>query len=384
LAAQTITLLEYDTETETDMSKKQIPQFDPRRQYAALQNVIEPAIAEVLKSGWYINGPAVREFETAFAQYLESPIGIGCASGTDALKLAIRALGIGPGDEVITTPLTFIATIGMIVETGATPVFVDIDPVTFNMNPELVGAAITDRTKAILAVHLYGQCADVGRLMEFGPPVIEDAAQAAGAEDFGHKAGSLGRIACFSFYPTKNLGGCGEGGFVTTNDTVLGDLCRKLLCHGMTDGANAQTPGFNARFDTVQAAALLQKLPYLDEWNNRRRTIAGQYAKLLQDTPVITPTEREGARHVYHQYVIRTDRRDALGDWLTERGVGTARHYKRVAYLHDGFKFLGHAPGLCPEAERATRDTLCLPMFPELTDDEVQYVAEQICAFYSA
>jgi len=360
-----------------------VPLLDLKAQYATIRDKVRPAVDAVMESQYFILGPEVEAFERELAAYVGAKHAIGCASGTDAILLALMALGVGPGDEVVTTPFTFFATAGSIARAGARPVFVDIEPDTFNIAPALVRKAITPRTKAIMPVHLFGQCADMGPILEAAGdiPVIEDAAQALSAEYKGRKAGVLGRVACFSFFPSKNLGGCGDGGALTTNDDALAEKLRLLRVHGARQKYYHDEVGINSRLDALQAAVLRVKLPYLDRWSDRRAANARRYDDLLAGAAVATPAVKPYARHVFNQYTIRTANRDGLRQHLAERGVSTAIYYPVPLHLQKCFAGLGYEPGSLPEAERAAGEVLSLPVYPELTDEMAEHVASSIREF---
>ena len=313
---------------------------------------------------------------------------VAVSSGTDALLVSLMALGVGPGDEVITSPFTFFASAGEVSRLNARPVFVDIEPETFNLDPERLEAAVTGRTKAIQPVHLYGQCADMGPILEIagrrGIPVVEDACQAIGAADRGSAAGTLGSMAAFSFYPTKNLGGAGDAGAVTTNDEGRARLLRSLRMHGETSRYHHALVGGNFRMDAIQAAVLLAKLPHLKSWNERRRSIAARYGELLSDAVrserLALPAEVPGRRHVYHQYVVRVADRDGVRDRMAARGIATAVFYPVPLHRQQCFAGLGYREGSFPEAEKAAKEVLALPIFAEMRNDEIERVAEALLA----
>jgi dTDP-4-amino-4,6-dideoxygalactose transaminase len=305
----------------------------------------------------------------------------------------MMAYDIGPGDEVITTPYSFFATVSAITRLGATPVFADIDPKTFNIDVDLVEEKITERTKAIQPVHLFGQCAEMARLeniaAEYGIPLIEDAAQAIGAEENGHRAGSMSAIGCFSFYPSKNLGGMGDGGFMTTSDDSIAEKLRALRVHGSKERYHHKWVGLNSRLDGFQGAVLRVKLPHLDEWSDRRKSNADRYRKLIQeaglDEFVVVPFERKGCRHIYNQFVIRVPgHRDDLRSYLTENGIGTDIYYPIPLHLQECFRFLGYKEGDLPEAERAAAESLALPIFPELTEGQQELVVNTIADYFKS
>ncbi len=359
-----------------------IPFFNLTRQYQTIGAELEQAAREVLASGQYVLGSRVAGFERQCAELLGVKHAVGVASGTDALALSLRALGIGSGDEVITTPFTFFATAEMISAVGAKPVFVDIQPDTFNLDPSRVESAITTRTKALLPVHLFGLCANMielnGLATKHGLRVIEDAAQAFGAMYLGKRAGALGQAGCFSFFPTKNLGACGDGGLVTTNDDTIADQVRLLAGHGSRAHYQHEAIGCCSRLDALQAALLTVKLRHLEAWNQRRSAVAARYREALAGVEVVTPGEPEGTTHIFHQFTIRPPRRDRLALALQQRGIGTMIYYPIPIHLQEAYKFLGHRPGDFPESERAAAEVLSLPIFPELTDVEVDEVSAAI------
>lgn len=367
-----------------------VPLLDLKEQNSLLRPEIEAALARVLDSNGFILGAEVAALEKELAEYCGTNHAIGCASGSDAILLALMAYDIGPGDEVITTPYSFFATVSSITRLGATPVFVDIEPDTFNIDVSQIEAKITERTKAIEPVHLYGQCADMAALAElgekFGIPVIEDAAQAIGARENGARAGAMGEIGCFSFYPSKNLGGMGDGGFMTTNDDGLAKKLMALRVHGSEERYYHKWVGLNSRLDGFQGAVLRVKLPHLDEWTEKRRANAERYRKLFLDSGLTeeigVPNEREGAYHIYNQFVIRVpERRDQLKEFLGANGVGTDIYYPVSLHLQECFAFLGYREGDLPEAERASKETLALPIFPELKSEQLEFVVEKISEF---
>ena len=370
-----------------------VPLLDLKRQHEALREELREAVGRVLDSQQFILGEEARRLEEELAAYTRARHAVGCGSGSDALLLALLALDVGQGCEVVTTPFTFFATAGAIARTGARPVFADIEPRTYNIDPARVEAALTERARALMPVHLYGQCADVEELMRVaearGLPVIEDAAQAIGADDeAGRRAGSVGAVGCFSFYPTKNLGAAGEAGLVTTNDDALAARMRRLRAHGGATEYHHEEVGFNSRLDAIQAAVLRVKLPHLDEWSDARRERAETYTLMLKDAGleefVTPPYVRPGARHIFHQYVIRVgdSRRDALAEHLKSNGVGTKIYYPVPLHMQPCFAYLGYKEGDFPESERAARETLALPMYPELTRDQQEYVVETIRRFF--
>jgi dTDP-4-amino-4,6-dideoxygalactose transaminase len=361
-----------------------IPLVDLKAQYEPLKGQIQAAWDEVLGSMRLFLGPNVQAFEKEFAAYLGAAEAIGVSDGTSALHLALRACGIGAGDEVITVSHTFIATAEAILLAGARPRFVDIDPSTCLMDVSQVEAAITPHTRAILPVHLYGQCVDMDPLMEIalrhGLVVIEDACQAHGAAYKGRKAGSMGTLAAFSFYFSKNLGAYGEGGMVTTNDAALAHKVRMMRDHGSEKRYYHEMLGWNGRLDELQAAVLRLKLPHLDDWNEARRGIAALYNQNLEQYGVITPREASDNRHVYHLYVIRSAEREALRQALNAQNIGTGIHYPVPIHLQKAFAEFGSTPGSLPVTERVVEEILSLPIYPELGLDQAQRVADAVGA----
>jgi dTDP-4-amino-4,6-dideoxygalactose transaminase len=362
-----------------------------KSQYQSIRDEIDAVVRRVIESQMFVMGPEVGQLEAELAEYCGAAFGIGCASGSDALLLPLMAMEIGPGDEVITTPYSFFATASSIWRTGARPVFVDIEPDTYNIDPAQIEAAITPRTRAIIPVHLYGQTADIDPIDaiadRYGLFVLEDAAQAIGAAYHGRRVGGLGQVAAFSFYPSKNLGGFGDGGLMTTDDPTLNRKLARLRVHGMEPKYHHQEVGINSRLDALQAAVLRVKLRHLDSWTARRREAAGRYAALFRaeglDEVVTLPVERPGHHHVYNQYVIRVpaEVRDALREDLTSRQIGTEIYYSIPLHLQKCFDALGHRPGDFPVAEAAARETLALPMYPELTEEQQRYVVGSIRQF---
>ncbi|NQT53231.1 DegT/DnrJ/EryC1/StrS family aminotransferase [bacterium] len=357
-----------------------VPMLHLKAQYATLRDQVRPVIDEVCDSQYFILGPQVQAFEDEVAAYTGATHAIGCASGTDAILLALMALGVGQGDEVITTPFTFFATGGSISRLGATPVFVDIDPETFNIDPSAIAPAITPNTKAIVPVHLFGQCADMKAILDAAGdiPVVEDAAQALSAEFDGKKAGTLGALGCFSFFPSKNLGGFGDGGMVTTHDDALAERVRCLRTHGAKQRYYHDEIGFNSRLDALQAAILRVKLPHLDAWSDARAANAARYGTLFEGVGVVTPVTRPECRHVYNQYTLRVANRDAVMDHLKANGIGCAIYYPVPLHRQTCYADLGYAEGSLPEAERAAAEVLSIPVYPELTDEMAAYVVEKI------
>lgn len=361
-----------------------IPCADPRASYLARKDELDAAIAGVLEGGRYILGDRVAEFEAAFAAYLGVPHAIGVGNGTDALLVALRACGIGPGDEVVTVSHTAVATVSAIELAGARPVLVDIEPRYFGLDPALLEAAISERTKAIIPVHLYGHPVDLDPVLriarERGLRVIEDCAQAHGARYGGRRVGWFGDIAAFSFYPTKNLGAFGDGGLVATADAELARRARLLREYGWQD-RQSQVPGWNTRLDELQAAILLVKLRYLDEDNSKRARIARLYRELLVDSGLVLPSERRGSEHTYHLFVVRTPHREALLAHLEREGIRALVHYPVPVHLQPAY--LGRLPGseALHETESAAAEVVSLPLFPELPDADARRVAEAVCAF---
>lgn len=357
----------------------QIPFVNLKAQYETLKDEVAEAIRGILDSAQFIGGEALASFERDFAAYCQVRHARGVANGTDALHLALRAFGIGHGDEVITTAHTFIATAAAIVATGARPVFVDIDPATCTIDPRMIERALTDRTKAIVPVHLFGQPADMDPIKDIarrrGLYVIEDAAQAHGAEYQGVRTGALGDVACFSFYPGKNLGAYGDGGAITTNNAAIAERIERLRDHGRTNHYSHAEIGFNSRLDALQAAILQVKLRRLDEWNANRRRAAEWYAAELAQSGIRTPFVRKGSTHVYHLYVIATNERDAIRNKLNEAGVATGIHYPVPLHLQPALVHLGYRQGDLPYCEAMAAQSLSLPMFPELTRDQVRRIA---------
>jgi dTDP-4-amino-4,6-dideoxygalactose transaminase len=366
-----------------------VPLLDLRAQFQEIRGEVMAAVERVFESQHFILGPEVEAFEREAAEYCRVKHAIGCGSGSDALLLALIALGVGPGDEVITASFTFFATASSITRLGARPVFVDISPDDFNIDPDLIDRAITPRSKAILPVHLFGQCAEMDAIREVverhNLPVIEDAAQAIGAEYHKQRAGAMGAIGCFSFFPSKNLGGAGEGGLITTNDDHLAEKLRLLRVHGMRPKYYHQIVGINSRLDALQAAVLGVKLKYLDEWSDARRRNAETYGRLFAEAgveEVVAPTVRPNRRHIFNQYTISCSRRDDLLDFLKRRGVGSEIYYPVPLHLQECFLNLGYKPGDLPVTERASRECLSLPIYPELTEEMQRYVVERITEFY--
>ena len=384
-------------------SSATVPMLDLKRQYASIKDEIGAAVERVLSSQHFIGGPELEAFERESAEYLGVRACVGCASGTDALWLALQACGVGPDTSVITTPFSFFATVSAIVRCGATPVLADIDPATLNLDPGKVASALQRRrnVRALMPVHLYGQCADMDRFEELaqqhGVAIVEDAAQAFGAAWNRKKAGGLGKAACFSFYPTKNLSAGGDAGCVTTDDEDLAVHVRRLRNHGSEHRYYHREIGWNSRLDALQAAILRVKLKHIDDWNQRRRMIACRYHGLLvaaglvqapaqsvsPQAPIALLASLPGAYHIYHQFVVRALDRDRLRAFLTERGIGSEVYYPVPLHLQQCFAYLGYKAGDLPESERAAKEVLALPMFPELEEDEQRRVVAAIAEFYS-
>ncbi len=362
-----------------DLTRTEVPFLDLQAQYGAIRNDIVSAMISVADSTRYALGPRVTDFERRFASYTGADHCVAVNSGTSALHLSLIAAGVGPGDEVITVPMTFIATTWAISYVGATPVFVDVDPVSYTMDTEQVEARITSRTKAMLPVHLYGQTADMSPLLDIGRrhgiPVIEDAAQAHGAGYRDRTAGSMGLLGCFSFYPGKNLGAAGEGGAVVTNDGAIADRLRSLRDHAQSERYHHKELGFNYRMDAIQGAVLGVKLRHLDSWLSARRAHAATYRELLDGLPIQLPTELSDRKHVWHLYVVLHPERDRLQAELDAVGISTGLHYPIPVHLQAAYSHLGHRVGDFPVAERVANECLSLPMYPELDRDQMEAVA---------
>jgi len=370
-----------------------VPLLDLVAQYRAIKHEVLPALQAVVESQQFIMGPAVAQLEAAVAQLSHARHGIACASGTDALLLPLKALDLRPGDEVITTPFTFFATAGAIHNAGGTPVFVDIEPDTLNLDPRAVEAAVTPRTRAILPVHLYGQMAALERLMAIanrggrGIRVIEDAAQAIGArrsiDGEWRMAGELGWVTGYSFFPSKNLGAWGDGGMIVTSDDRVADRLRKLRLHGGGKQYHHDEVGTNSRLDTLQAAVLLAKLPHLADWSARRREHAAYYSAALAGVPQVKPpVVAPGNEHIFHQYTLRVERRDELQAHLKAKGIGCAVYYPVPLHLQECFRHLRYQQGRFPESERAALEVISLPVYPELSREQLDYVLDAIRGFY--
>jgi dTDP-4-amino-4,6-dideoxygalactose transaminase len=367
-----------------------VPLLDLKAQYAPIREECRAAFDRIADAQAFIGGPEVEGLEKEVAEYSQCPFGIGVTSGTDALLVALMTLGIQPGDEIITTPYTFFATGGSIHRMGATPVFVDIDPLSYNVAPSLIEAAITPKTRVIMPVHLYGQMADMDPIMAIAQRhnlyVIEDAAQAIGAAYKGHRAGSIGHFGCFSFFPSKNLGGFGDGGMITATDPALAHKAKLLRNHGAEPKYYHKLVGGNFRLDALQAAILRIKLRCLDGWTAGRQANADRYRALFTQaglTDVVRPTEAPERRHIYNQFVIRTSRRDAVMAKLKEHKIGHEIYYPVPLHLQECFAGLGYRPGSLPESERAARETLALPIYPELTEEMQAAVVSAIAEAYA-
>jgi dTDP-4-amino-4,6-dideoxygalactose transaminase len=364
----------------------QIPILDLKAQYAGIKDEISQAISEVCDNQAFALGPAVAEFEEHVAAYCNSKYAIGVSSGTDALLVSLMALDIKPGDEVITTPFTFFATAGSIVRLGAKPVFVDVDRDTFNIDPSAIEQKITRKTRAIIPVHLFGQAAQMKPITEiarrYNLAVIEDAAQAMGASQDGIKAGNFGDCGCFSFYPTKNLGGFGDGGLVTTNREDSAQKIRALRDHGQNPRYFYKIIGGNFRLDGIQGAVLNVKLRYLEQWNEKRRQNAALYDSLFSDSPVKTPKIDENNLSIYHQYTITAPKRDKLQQFLAENNIGSAIFYPKPLHLQDCFSDLGYSQGDLPIAEQLCKEVLSLPIYSELEPEQIEYVAKTVIKYF--
>ncbi len=362
-----------------------VPLLDLKAQFAAIETEIREAMDRVITSQMFILGPEVSALEAEVAAFVGCAHGIGVTSGTDALLVAMMAIGVGPGDEVIVPTFTFFATAGCVSRLGARPVFADIEPDTYNIDVSRLDRLITPRTKAIIPVHLFGQCADMDPILDLaaarGITVIEDAAQALSARYKGRQAGAIGHIGCYSFFPSKNLGGFGDGGMIVTNDAAIGERCRLLRMHGAHPKYYHKFIGGNFRLDALQAAVLRVKLRYLNAWSEARRRNAARYDELLRDAPVVRPVIRPYNESIFNQYVIRHARRDELRAHLQAAGVGVEIYYPVPLHLQECFAPLGGRPGDCPVAEEAARQVLALPIYPELTPEMQAYVAQCIRAF---
>jgi dTDP-4-amino-4,6-dideoxygalactose transaminase len=365
-----------------------VPLLDLKRQYATIKDEIDNAVHRVLERTQFILGEEVKTLEAEIAAYCGSKYGVGVASGTDALLISLRACGVGPGDEVLIPDFTFFATAGVVSRLGAVPVFLDIDPDTYNLDYNLIEGKISEKTKAIIPVHLFGQCVDMDPLLEISKKhnlkVIEDAAQAIGAEYKGKKAGTMGDLGCFSFFPSKNLGGAGDGGMVITDDQNLAELVRKLRVHGASQKYFHAMVGYNSRLDTLQAAILGVKLKYLDQWSDKRKEKASFYDNAFQDLDIDTPKVESFNRHIYHQYTIAVKNRDRLKEHLLKNQIGCSIYYPLPLHLQECYKSLGHKKGDFPVSEERSKQVISLPIFPEITQEEQEFVVQTIKEFYSA
>jgi len=366
----------------------QVPLLDLTRQYAAIKNEIDEAVMTVLGHCKFINGPEVKKIEDEVAAYCGVKYGIGVNSGTDALLIALRACGVGYGDEVVTSTFSFFATAGVISRLGARPVFVDIDPDTYNIDASKIEAAITPKTKVVMPVHLFGQCADMDAINEIcrkhNVKVVEDAAQAISSEYKGKRAGSLGDFGCFSFFPSKNLGADGDGGMVVSDRLEEEDFTRSLRVHGAKPKYFHSHIGYNSRLDTIQAAILSVKLKYLDDWSRKRQEHAAVYDKALAGVEqIVTPKTMEGNYHIYNQYTIAVPKREELKQYLKDRQVGCETYYPVPLHAQECYSELGYAEGSMPVAEQKAREVISLPVYPELTSEEQQFVIETVKAFFS-
>jgi dTDP-4-amino-4,6-dideoxygalactose transaminase len=360
----------------------QVPLLDLKAQYATIKNEILAAVSQVLESQQCIGGPKVAELEEKIASISDCKFAVGVSSGTDAILNCLMSLDISAGDEVITTPFTFFATVGCIVRVGAQPVFVDIDAKTFNINPELIEGMVTEKTRAIMPVHLFGQTADMDSIMEiankYNLTVIEDAAQSITSIYKGRKAGSIGRAGCFSFFPSKNLGGIGDGGMVVTNDKELYERLLIMRNHGSKPKYYHKYIGGNFRLDPIQAAALLVKLPYLEEWSEGRRRNAAYYDKKFAGSFVKIPYINPDCVSIYNQYCIRVPRRDEIMTHLREKNIGCEIYYPVPLHQQECFSYLGYKEGNLPESEKAAKEVIALPIYPELTEEMMDYVADSV------
>jgi dTDP-4-amino-4,6-dideoxygalactose transaminase len=359
-----------------------VPFLDLKRQYASIKEEMDQAISNVLSHAKFIMGPEVKAFEEKAAEYCGAKSAVGVASGTDALLLSLRACEVGPKDEVITTGFSFFATAGVITRLGATPVCVDIDPETYNIDPAKIEEKITSKTKAIMPVHLYGQCADMDPIMQIAQKhnlkVVEDAAQAIGSKYKGKKAGSLGHFGCFSFFPSKNLGAAGDGGMVVTSDEKMAELLRMLRVHGAKPKYYHSIVGYNSRLDTLQAAILSVKLKYLDGWTEKRREHATIYNQAFKNMDVVTPKEEDFNYHIYHQYTIAVKNRDRLREVLKEKQIGHDVYYPVPLHLQECYKHLGYEEGDLPVIDRKAKEVISIPIYPELTTEEQNFVIETV------
>ena len=358
---------------------------DLKRQYKTIKTEIDATITEVFNNSWFILGKQVEAFEQEFADFCGVKYAVGVGSGTEALHLALVALGVRSGDEVITVPNTAVFTVSAISFANAKPIFVDIDAHYYTMDPAKIEDAITEKTKVILPVHLYGQCADMDEILQIARKhnlrVIEDACQAHGAGYKGKKAGTMGNVGCFSFYPSKNLGAYGDGGMIITNDFELAERLKMLRNGGQEERYYHKIKGFNSRLDEIQAAILRVKLKYLNEWNEKRRNIAKMYNKLISNLLITKPEEADYTQHIYHLYVIRCQKRNELQKYLTEKKIGAQIHYPIPVYLQEAYRDLGLEKGTCSVTERYAVEILSLPIYPELEDTEIEYICKVLNKF---
>jgi dTDP-4-amino-4,6-dideoxygalactose transaminase len=365
-----------------------VPLIDITRQYEPIRTQVDKAVKRVVDHGRFILGPEVGKFEGEMASYCGVGHALGVASGTDALLLALRACGVGPGDEVITSAFSFFASAGVISRLGGRPVFVDIDPDSYNIDPNLMEGAITERTKAIMPIHLFGQCADMDPILaiarKHGIKVVEDAAQAIGSKYRDRMAGSLGDIGCFSFFPTKNLGCAGDGGMIVTDDDEIAEMVRILRTHGGKNDYIHEIIGYNSRLDTIQAALLSVKLPRLAGWTEARRRNAAAYDKAFVELPLKTPAAKEWAYHIYNQYTLAIDKRDEFLAWLRERRIGHKIYYPIPFHMQRCFDDLGYSKGDLPASEKAAASVVSIPIFGEMTDDERDEVIDAVRGFFSS
>jgi dTDP-4-amino-4,6-dideoxygalactose transaminase len=376
----------------TDLVPPLFEFLDLKAQFALIRDEVMAAVTRVMESQHFILGPEVADFEEEIAAKLDTKHAVGCASGTDALILALLAAGIGPGDEVITTPFSFVATAGSIASVGAKPVFVDIEPVSFNIDPQEIESAITPKTRAIMPVHLFGRPADLDAILAIAKAkhllVIEDAAQAIGARYRGRYVGTIGELGCFSFFPSKNLGAAGDGGLITTNDSAMAERLRMLRVHGSKQKYLHEILGTNSRLDALQAAVLRVKLRHLDRWESGRANRVHRYKQLFETKGLnrfvrLPEIPSEAFHHVYNQFTVRAQYRDDLKGFLRGKGILSEIYYPLSLHLQEAFHYLGYRSGRMPVAEKASQEVLSLPVFPELTDDQQDLVAQEIESFYS-
>ncbi len=363
-----------------------VPFLDLKRQYASIKTDIDSALERVLSHTQFILGPEVKQFEENLARYSGSSYAVGCASGTDALLLSLRACGVGPGDEVITSTFSFFATAGVISRLGATPIFVDILPESYNIDTRQIEKKITKKTKAIMPVHLFGQCADMDEILFIAKKhklrVVEDAAQAIGSTYKGKRAGTMGDLGCFSFFPSKNLGAYGDAGAVVTNDSELADKIRMLRVHGSRKKYYHETVGYNSRLDTLQAAILDAKLKYLDSWTEKRRKNAQFYNQAFSGLPVQLPQEEKDKYHIFHQYTLSAPKRDQFKEYLKQKEIGCDTYYPLPLHQQECYYDLAQRNGSLPIAEKKALEVVSLPIFPELSQPELDYIAESVTCFY--